>query len=122
MSKLLQNVQQYRMLGNDRLMPSRPMLIPFAEADARPNGHDNLTIDRSTGYTLRAAVGIDFWANQAQYSDARRNAVKRLVAAMYSEVFEAIDHIHALLYAADIEGAHKRLDELSNELLEGQDL
>lgn len=122
MSKLLKNIREAHIQGQDRAMPAPQMCVPFAESSVARNGQDHPTIDRSRGYALRATVGVDFWANQAQYSDARKAAVRSLVVAMYIEVFQAIDHIHGLLYAGDLVAAHQRLDELSNELLEGQDL
>lgn len=95
-------------------MPYRPSVI----VDHQRTYEDNNTLDRCTGYRMDVRVALKFWANQAQFSDAYKNAEKQVLHFIYGDVIVTIGEVHSMLYAGDLDAAHKRLAKLEQELLE----
>lgn len=120
MSRLLKELHAYRR-GRERAMPTPLDIGSFLELETKRNFDDRAGISRCTGYSMRATVGVNFWANEAEYKDARDCALRMMVTEMYAEVFMALDELHGLLYAGEMAKAHDRIEVLRKELMEGSE-
>jgi hypothetical protein len=117
MNKLRSELKEYHLTGYgaQRAEVYKPSLtIRHEETDqmqAQAFGY-------AQGYLLKATIGVNFWANQAQFQDAYRNAEKTLMTAMYGDVLSSLDLIRSALYAHDIESALVFIDGLEKHLQE----
>jgi hypothetical protein len=74
------------------------------------------TMDRNEEYELTLTVGVRYWANNAQHSDARQNAEAILARTLYEDVLRALSEIKHAVYDGDQQAALGRIVELEQEL------
>lgn len=68
-------------------------------------------------YQLKLQVGCNFWANQAQYNNARKKAEKVLLHTLYGEILAKLDlAIHAI-YNRDEQTALDQIFSIREELI-----
>jgi len=113
MIKLREVLNSSRLEGRDRTAVYKPRVI----VDCERTFKDNPTVDRTFGYCLEAKLYVEFWANNAQYSDARKHAEKTLLQQVYREVLHELEHTRSCLYAQDIPAALNVIDKLQTELM-----
>jgi hypothetical protein len=59
----------------------------FASVHCKKTGEiKDYTSDKNEEYVITLALRVNFWANQAQYNEARQFAEKVLVAKLYHEI------------------------------------
>lgn len=114
----LRKVLNYKQIhGVDRAAMHRPMVT----LDCERSGMDNYSMDRSTGFRMDVRILINFWANQAQFSDAYKNAEKQILREIYGDVIDTIHEVQNMLFSGDIPLAQTRLAKLEQDLMEPSD-
>jgi nitrogen fixation-related uncharacterized protein len=100
--------------GDDRAKRYKPQVTVKTEE----TGTEALGgFEHSKRYVMKVSLGVYFWANTAQYSDAYRNAEKQIMDTAYGDVLTAIHETRTMLYAQDLEAALHRLDRLEQDIL-----
>jgi hypothetical protein len=74
------------------------------------------TPDRNEEYELTLTVGVRYWANKAQHTDARQNAEAILLRTLYQDVLADLSMIRHAIYDGDRTAALRRIGELESRL------
>lgn len=74
------------------------------------------TPDRNEEYELTLTVGVRYWANKAQRSDARRNAESVLAHTLYKDVLAELSQIRHAVWDGDQSAALTRIAALEQGL------
>ena len=91
-----------------------PAVCEFNEektGEYRPAG-----IATSEEYELTLTVGVRYWANRAQHSDARRNAESILARTLYEDVLRDLAQIRHAAMDGDQRATVSRINELEARL------
>lgn len=84
-------------------------------------GTDNYrpqVLDRNEEFELRATVGVRFWANKAQYRDARKTAERVLLDRMYGETLALLNEARKAVFDGDATATLAVLDQIKSNLME----
>ena len=74
------------------------------------------TMDRHTEFILTARIVTNFWANQAQYNDARRTAERVLAHQLFQPLPQMLDALRRAIFSGDTREALSICDHMSNEM------
>lgn len=69
-----------------------------------------------TRFILQVVIAVDFWANKAQYSDARRNAERYFLAKLYENLHPHLVDLHKAISDGSIHDAQDALVKLQQEI------
>src|SRR5699024_6806852 len=78
------------------------------------------TINRNQEWVLEAKINITFWANSAQYDDAKAIAERELLAKIYGPARNALHRIRLAISNGDRRAAMAAVDFLQIEM-EGEE-
>lgn len=74
------------------------------------------TMDKNEEYELTLTIGVRYWCNQAQRTDARRNAEAVLAHTLYRDVLGDLMAIQHAIYDGDQRAALQRVATLRERL------
>ena len=81
------------------LRPMEVNLTSNATGETRPN------IDRSDEFELRLHIVVPFWANKAQFHNARNAAMKVLATTLYEDALREVSRLRLCIHSGDALGA-----------------
>lgn len=87
-----------RATGMER-MRNEPMSLSLDESitgEFKP-----YTLDRNKEYSMELRVGVTFWANDVQYEEARKAALKMLIHELHSDILHQVAGLRSALYSQD---------------------
>lgn len=73
-------------------------------------------MDSNEEFTITAAVTVSYWANQAQRTDARRNAEHVLASFLYRDVLAGLSEVRHAIFDGDANDALAKIAELEGRL------
>lgn len=74
------------------------------------------TLDRNTEWSLTLILRVNFWANQAQYHDARKIAEKVLVTKLYQDTLGDLAELRLQISNGNRMGAIMICDRIESKL------
>lgn len=92
----LREERTYQQRVSDFRAPALADLSCEKTGEIRPH-----TIDRNEQYRLSATIAVDFWANQAQYQQARRIATRVLLDRLYGDTLALLSEAEKGVYDGD---------------------
>ena len=69
-------------------------------------------IDRRDEFELRLQIAVPFWANKAQFSDARLAAMRHLAKALYEDALREVSRLRLCIHSGDAIGALECADRI----------
>lgn len=106
--------------GQRRLSDFRQPAV--TELDCHKTGQVHLTTFAvSEEYVLRATIGVTFWANPAQYHDARIIAERALLHRLYGDTLQLLDEAKHAVFDGDAVTTLEVLDTIIDNLTRGSE-
>lgn len=90
---------------------------PRITAIAEPTGEFRPGLDRNERWMLTARVTVHFWANKAQFPEARIMAERQLAVALYGDFLADVTKASAAVIDGDRSAALAALDALRDRIL-----
>ena len=72
--------------------------------------------DRNTEFRTTLTVGVAFWANQAQYHDAKRDADRTLLHHLYRDILSEFSYMRTAARGQDYESVLQAIGRAEEKL------
>lgn len=95
--------------------PDKQPAISFSERDTGEISGYGLSMQNQ--YRMQIAVGVEFWANQAQYNDAKKRAEKVLLHTLHGDILARLDCAISAIYNRDEQEALMHICSIRDELV-----
>ena len=93
----------------------KPPAISFSQRDTGEISGYGLSMQNQ--YRMQLVVGIEFWANQAQYKDAQKRAEKVLLHTLYGDILARLDSAISAIYNRDEQEALLHIFSIRDDLV-----
>jgi aryl-alcohol dehydrogenase-like predicted oxidoreductase len=96
----------------------RPYQEKISMLDCKETGElRGFGFETQTLHRMRLVVGVEFWANQAQYNLAREQAQRHLLHTLHGDMLAKIDGAIHAIYNNDQENSLNHLFAIRKELI-----
>lgn len=109
--KKMTAVPTYMTGTNDFDLPSVNKLSIEETGKCHPGG-----FSETKEYVMQVTVGVNFWANQAEYSSGCSQAEKRLLQVIHADILGISDAIRSAIMSGDAKTALSYVDQINKRL------
>ena len=88
----------------------------ICEVNSEETGNIQYGLDRNTEHIVYLKVGVNFWANKAQYNTSCELAKKRLLQIIHKDILGISDAIRSAVMSGDAKQALIYVDQINKHL------
>ncbi len=90
--------------------------LPIADFSVEQTGATSPGLSCNTEHVIYLKIGVNFWANKAEYNTAFEIARKNLLQTIHQDILGVSDSLRSAIFSGDAKEALDYVDQL-NEIL-----
>lgn len=91
---------------------------PLLEFKNEETGETRPGMDKNEQYRMQVVLGMNFWANKAQYSQAASNVKKVLLRRIYRDTLSLLGELRKSIFDGDGSAALAWCEKIERDLLD----